>query len=72
MSERESKEISRRVFLAASLGAALVAVAGCGSEDNGGGGGNSNAAGTSGAGTGSTTGASSQPLVGLVRDADFG
>jgi uncharacterized protein (DUF362 family) len=66
VSEGESKEISRRGFLAASLGAALLAVAGCGSEDNGGSGGNSNTAGTGGAGTGS------QPLVGLARDADFG
>ena len=71
VSERESKEISRRDFLAASLGAALLAVAGCGSEGNGESGDNSNTAGNSGAGTGGTVGASSQALVGLVRDTDF-
>ena len=71
MSDRDSKEISRRGFLAASLGAALVAAVGCGSEDNGGSGGNSNTAGNSGAGTGGTIGTSSQALVGLVRDTDF-
>jgi uncharacterized protein (DUF362 family) len=64
--------MSRRDFLAASLGAALVGVVGCGSEDKGGVGGNSNTAGTSGTGTGGTTGTSNQPLVGLVRDTDFG
>ena len=72
MSDQESKEISRRGFLAASLGAALVTVVGCGSGDNGGSGGNSNTAGTTGTGTGSTIGASSQALVGLVRDSDLG
>jgi uncharacterized protein (DUF362 family) len=64
MADRESKEMSRRDFLAASLGAALVAVVGCGSGDNGGDGANSS--------TGGASGASSQPLVGLVRDTDFG
>ncbi len=59
MSDRDFKEMSRRDFLVASLGAALVAVVGCGS---GGGG---------GSGASDTTGASSQPLVGLVRNTDF-
>ena len=70
MSDRQSKEISRRSFLAASLGAALTAVVGCGSD--GGSGGNSNTAGSSGTTTVDTTGASNQPLVALVRDTDSG
>ncbi len=69
MPDRKSKEISRRAFLRASLGAALVVTAGCGS---GGSGGNSNTGGSDGAGTGGTGGGGSQPLVGLARDNDFG
>ncbi len=72
MPDRKSKEISRRAFLKASLGAALVTAAGCGSEDGGGSGGNSNPGGTSGGGTGGTSGGGSQPLVGLARDNDSG
>ena len=60
MSDLESNEMSRRGFLAASLGAALVAVTGCGSGSN------SSAPSTSG-----TPGPSSQPVAGLARDADF-
>ncbi len=72
MSDCEPKEMSRRGFLAASLGAALVAVVGCGSEDNGGSGGNSNSAGTSGGSQVATPAPGSQPVVSLVRDTDFG
>ena len=67
MSNREPNGVSRRGFLAASLGAALAAVAGCGGN-----GGNSNTPDTGGSGTSGTPDASSQPLVGLARDTDFG
>jgi uncharacterized protein (DUF362 family) len=67
VSNREPNGVSRRGFLAASLGAALAAVAGCGGN-----GGNSNTPDTGGSGTSGTPDASSQPLVGLARDTDFG
>ena len=67
MSGRKPNGMSRRGFLAASLGAAFATVAGCG-----GGGGNSNTPPPSGGGTSGTPGGSGQPVVGLARDADFG
>ena len=67
MSDREPNGVSRRGFLAASLGAALATVAGCGGS-----GGNSSTPGTSGGGTIGAPGARSEPLVGLARDTDFG
>ncbi len=70
MPDRKFKEISRRSFLAASLGAALTAVVDCGS--GGGSEGNSSTGGGSGATAGDPNGASREPLVALVRDADPG
>jgi uncharacterized protein (DUF362 family) len=66
MSDPESKEMSRRGFLAASLGGAVMALVGCGS------GGDSNPTSTSGGSTDGASGPGSQPLVGLARDTDVG